>query len=65
MKMCAQRLLILLMFSLPLAAADYYVDDVSSNGNGSQSSPFNDFDDAMDAAQPGDVVYVMPGTYNL
>jgi len=63
--MCAQRLLILLMLSLPLAAADYYVDDVSSNGNGSQSSPFNDFDDALNAAQPGDVVYVMPGTYNL
>ncbi|MGH1362613.1 MAG: right-handed parallel beta-helix repeat-containing protein [Calditrichia bacterium] len=65
MKICAQLLTILLFLSMQLSAADYYVDDVSSNGNGSQSSPFNDFDDAMSAAQPGDVIYVMPGTYDL
>lgn len=46
-----------------LSAAEYYLDDVPANGNGTFSSPFNNFSSAMDAAQPGDVVLVLPGVY--
>ncbi|RMG38368.1 MAG: T9SS C-terminal target domain-containing protein [Methanobacteriota archaeon] len=61
-------LLFLIIMSIaiyPLLADVYYVDDVSSNGNGSFNDPFNNFGDALNAAQPGDTVMVFPGTFNL
>ncbi len=59
------KIICLLSLSASILATDYYVDDVASNGNGSFESPFNNFPSALNAAQPGDVIYVMPGTYQL
>ena len=55
-----------LLILLPILsfAATYYVDDSGSNGDGSLSNPFNNFSDALNAAQPGDVIMVLPGTYS-
>jgi pectate lyase len=52
------------MFCSSLFAAVYYVDDVPNNGSGTQASPFNNLSSALNAAQPGDMVYVLPGTYH-
>jgi hypothetical protein len=52
------------MFCSSLFAAVYYVDDVPNNGSGTQASPFNNLSSALNAAQPGDLVYVLPGTYH-
>ena len=48
-----------------LFSANYYLDNVPSNGTGSFSSPFNSFSSALNAAHPGDTVFVMASTYNL
>ncbi len=41
-----------------------YVDETNPSGqNGSYSNPFRQIDDAVAAADPGDVVIVYPGTY--
>ncbi|HQV30257.1 MAG TPA: right-handed parallel beta-helix repeat-containing protein, partial [Calditrichia bacterium] len=53
-----------LMFS-PLLADNIYVDDQGSNGNGTQGNPFNNISDAISAANPGDVIYILPGDYDL
>jgi len=50
---------------IPIQAAQlYYVDDVASNGNGSSGSPFNDIQSALAVVQPGDTIYIRPGTYS-
>jgi hypothetical protein len=54
----------LLMFCSSVSATVYYVDDVPTNGSGTQSSPFNNLSSALNTAQPGDMVYVLSGTYN-
>ena len=63
------RLILLICFSFFTVqcgiANNYYIDDVSSNGNGSLSSPFDNFSSAFNAAYPGDTIFVLPGTYNL
>lgn len=43
----------------------YYVASVAVNGDGSLASPFNDMQQAIDLAMPGDIVYVMPGNYAI
>ena len=48
-----------------LFSANYYLDNVPSDGTGSFSSPFNSFSSALNAAHPGDTVFVMASTYNL
>ncbi|NIT61013.1 MAG: hypothetical protein GWN00_33860, partial [Aliifodinibius sp.] len=60
-------LLLLFFFCLKsyLFADVYYLDNVPTNGDGSFSNPFNNFDSALNAAYPGDTVFVMPSTYNL
>lgn len=55
--------ILLFQFSQMLAA-EYYVDNVPANGNGTASNPFNNFASALGAAQPGDIVLVFPGIYN-
>jgi hypothetical protein len=49
--------------SMHVGATNIYVDDVSTNGNGTQSSPYNNIGDALGNAQPGDTILVLPGTY--
>lgn len=46
----------------PLHAADWYVAK-GGTGPGTSSAPFGRIQDGLSAAQPGDVVYVAPGTY--
>jgi hypothetical protein len=63
-----KHLILFIIFCLlhtALYSNNYYIDDVSSNGPGTFSNPFNNFGDALNAAQPGDTVFVMPGIYNL
>ncbi|GEM_PF-1896069 len=55
----------MMLFAYPTFATIYYVDDVSTNGSGTFSDPFNNFSDALNAAQPGDTVMVFPGTFDL
>jgi hypothetical protein len=43
----------------------YYVAAVATNGTGSLASPFNSIQAGLNAAQPGDSVVVMPGTYPM
>lgn len=43
----------------------WYVDDVGTNGTGTLGSPFNNLQDGINAAQAGDTIYVLPGTYFL
>lgn len=38
-----------------------FVDNSGSNGDGTQNSPFNNLQDALNAAQPGDTIYVASG----
>ncbi|RMI12946.1 MAG: hypothetical protein D6681_06230, partial [Calditrichaeota bacterium] len=54
-----------MLLPLFLSAATYYVDDRPINGTGTLNDPFNNFDDALAAAQPGDTVAVLPGVYAL
>lgn len=58
-------MLFLLGFSAGIMATDYYIDNNNNNGNGTLANPFNNFNDALSAAGPGDVIWVMEGTYNL
>jgi hypothetical protein len=60
-------LLIIIIVFLPhyLFSENYYLDNVASNGTGSFSSPFNNFGSALNAANPGDTIFVMASTYNL
>lgn len=48
------------------SAADIYVtpNTGAPNGNGSLSSPYNSVAAGLNAANPGDVVRLLPGTYN-
>ncbi|MFT7668030.1 MAG: putative outer membrane repeat protein [Planctomycetota bacterium] len=44
--------------------ASLYIDAAAANGgNGSASSPFKDFNQALDVAQDGDSIHVEAGTY--
>lgn len=42
----------------------WYVDDVLTNGNGSSASPFNNINDGLTNAMPGDTIVVKPGNYS-
>ncbi|MBA3886446.1 MAG: hypothetical protein H0X67_12040 [Acidobacteria bacterium] len=46
----------------PLQAADWYVAPGGA-GTGTASAPFGKIQDGLNAAQPGDVVHLRPGTY--
>lgn len=59
-----QSLAVALILCSQIPAAEYYVDDVPTNGNGTLANPFNNFTIALNAAQPGDIILVLPGTYN-
>lgn len=59
------KITLLLFVSVSVSANDYYVANVSTNGDGSFSNPFNNFGSALNAADPGDTVFVMPSTYDL
>ncbi len=49
---------------LTATAADWWVDaDADPDGDGSVAAPFQEVQDGLDAAQPGDTVRVLPGTY--
>src|SRR5687767_10032041 len=56
-------LLLLCTTAAPALATDWHVG-VNGFGNGSMSSPFGRVQDAINIAQPGDVVLVGPGTYH-
>ena len=45
-------------------ATEYFVGNSAANGNGSAASPFNSINAALDAAQPGDVIRILPGSYS-
>jgi hypothetical protein len=47
----------------PLSGAILYVDDVTTNGNGSSASPFNSIPNALNAASAGTTILVRQGTY--
>jgi hypothetical protein len=48
----------------PDGGNDIYVDaSAGPGGNGTQGSPYATIQEAADAAQPGDVVHILPGTY--
>lgn len=63
---CFFLLILSLVFMVPLSATDYYVsaggDD--SNDGLSTATPFRTIQTAADLTLPGDVVYVMNGTYS-
>ena len=54
--------LLLSVFGSPAAAADWHVA-ANGSGTGTAASPFGRIQDAIAAAQPGDVVLVGPGTF--
>jgi hypothetical protein len=43
----------------------YYVGPVETSGDGSYEQPFASIQEGLALAQPGDTVYVLPGTYSL
>ena len=56
----------LAVFAAPAVAnaADWYVDaSAGGGGNGSMGSPYSSLQDGLDAAMPGDTVFVLPGEY--
>ena len=55
-------LLFLRVAAAPAFAADWHVA-VGGTGTGTSAAPFGRLQDAVNAAQPGDVVVVGPGTY--
>lgn len=59
---CGAALLVTLLAS-PAAATDWHVA-TGANGTGTAASPFGRIQDAITAAQPGDVVVVGPGTFS-
>jgi hypothetical protein len=59
------QIILVFFFQIASLANVYYIANVSTNGNGSFSNPFNNFGSALNAANPGDTVFVMPATYNL
>jgi len=59
------QIIAVLFFHISASANVYYIANVSTNGNGSFSNPFNNFGSALNAANPGDTVFVMPSTYDL
>lgn len=61
---CFVLILVLMLAAQDLVISEeFYVDDVSVNGDGSQSNPFSTVSAAMDAAKAGDVIFIMPGSY--
>jgi hypothetical protein len=61
-------ILIIFLFTMCSTAAqkgEYYVDSsAKAGGNGSQESPFKTMQEAVDVAQPGETVWVLPGEYS-
>jgi hypothetical protein len=50
--------------SVTTNGSDIYVDaDAAAGGNGAQSTPYATIQQAANAAQAGDVIHIMPGTY--
>ncbi len=52
-----------ILLTWPALGAEWYVDAASDGGIGSPADPFSEVQEGLDAAQPGDAVYVLPGTY--
>jgi len=51
-------------YAMPAHAAEIWVDAAADpGGDGSMASPFTDLQDGVDAAQPGDTVHALAGTY--
>jgi hypothetical protein len=56
---------ILLMCTPAEQNGAYYVDgSVTTSGNGSRKSPFRSIQEGVDAALPGETVWVLPGEYD-
>ena len=58
----AGALALLLAYATSVAAAEWFVA-TGAQGNGTASAPFGLIQQALAAAQPGDIVTVLPGTY--
>ncbi len=51
-------------YAMPAHAAEIWVDaSAGPGGDGSMASPFSELQDGVDAAQPGDTVHALAGTY--
>lgn len=48
---------------LQISQTMWFVDDVVTNGSGSFNSPFNTFTSVESQSQPGDYIFLFPGTY--
>ena len=59
------QIVLILFLCFSVFANNYYLSNVAMNGDGSYSNPFNNFNSALNAADPGDTVFVLPSTYNL
>ena len=58
-------LLIVILSSVNLKAAEYYVAANGNNSNpGTISQPWRTIQHAADVMMPGDIVYIRGGTYN-
>src|SRR5687767_1630773 len=53
----------ILVIAAPAQAAEWFVAPGGS-GNGSAADPFGRVQDGLNAANPGDIITVLPGTYS-
>ena len=61
--LCCGAVWLLLITAAPALAIDRFVAP-NGSGNGTSTAPFGRIQDAINAAQPGDVVVIAPGIYN-